>query len=269
MINNNFDGLLRGPTIIRSIRNDILINNQGTPILKRVAKILEKEKYSLSPKQRKILDQSAASFDEHRKACLEAKKIEEIELKKILAKTFQCGVEDIVEIKFHETSLTASLGHSAFQVEWQKTCDEDGVKVSEVLPAAGLTSERLNIRTANGVLPISIEDFALKKNGEIAEHENLHIQYRYLHPQEESNNKLTALEYRSQLSERSRTLSEKGDQEGFINLVREVTGDQLLLYLNELSSAALEKEVNILSQAFGENNHLYNVVFRKKIQAIK
>lgn len=268
MINNNFDGLTRGPRIISQIREDMQ-TDQNTPVLERVKKILEEEKYRLSPKQKRILVQSSISFDQHRKARQEAKEMDEPELKKRLAQSLQCNVEDIANVTFHEASVTASLKNSAFQKEWQRTCEYEGVGVDEVVYPEGLASERFNTQIANGVLPVSIENIVFKKDGEISRHENLHTQYRYLHPQNNAGEILKPTEYRSQLTKRSKELYQGGDQEEFIKLVRGITEDQLSIYLNELSSVALEKGTGILSQAFGDNNHLYNVVYRKKIQAIR
>lgn len=269
MVDNNFDGVLRGPSMIGKIRTDISANSSPIPIRDRVTQILQAEHYTLSPKQQKILEQSSTAFDEHRRSCDEAKKMDEGELKQMLAKSFNCDVTDIDTVNFHEASVTVGLGHSAYQKEWEKTCEIEGVEVSEVMTSAGLTSERLNIQIGGTTLPLSIEDMTLKKNGEIADHENLHTQYRYLHPREKVENQQTAQEYRASLTEKSKELYKKGDKKGFTNLIRRVAESQLSTYLNELSSAALEKETHILSQAFGENNHLYNVLYKKEISAIR
>ena len=269
---SDFQGLLRGPEMIIKLRQALQGGKLDQNTIQAIGEFFEKENYPLSQKQLKILHQSVASFEQHHRSAIKAKELysqNQEELKIKTAQLFNCHPNNITGITFHDTSITVALESEGFFEQWKKICDHEGINTDEVRRPDGVASDIWSVDIEGDTLPVSIEDTAKKKDSEIAGHENLHVQYRYLHPKEESFDGITPKEYQEQLTKRSADCVAVKDYDKFRQLVREVVSKQISIYLNELSSAAQERRRDTYNQAFVDNKNFYYVIFQKRLESIR
>src|SRR3989344_57276 len=86
---SDFQGLLRGPEMIIKLRQALQGGKLDQNTIQAIGEFFEKENYPLSQKQLKILHQSVASFEQHRRAAIKAKELYSQNQEKLKIKTAQ------------------------------------------------------------------------------------------------------------------------------------------------------------------------------------
>ncbi len=278
MKENQFDGLMRGHAIIRQIREGVKNSPRTTPISTIVNEVIIDNDYHVSAKQQKVLEQSLPTADEHRTATKRASwlvKHQPHALTSKIAQVLECSPESIGHIDIHESSITAVIENKVLAEECNRLnqmFEIDGYQASNI---AGLASERFKIKVQKKGLPFSIQNkkFTDSRHSHVAEHENLHVQYHYLHPKRdmEETSAQTPQEYVEELTKRSEKAIQNHDEDSFRNILREINHGQLYLFLNELSSESLTNHHDVLDQAFGgrEGTHSYTQIYERRLTKIK
>lgn len=264
-----FDGLRRGPEVLSQVRLAIDEASIHASIPDIIGQTLAQADYRLSPTQKDMIEMALPQIIEHKKAAGRAKnnarkwKPRE-QLKVSVARALGTKPDQIAGFHFHPASLTAVIQQEEFDRLYQIAAQGDGIEDREKASAGGFTSPAYQVQIKRGFLPISLMG---KASGDkhTAQHEDFHVQYRYLHPGDRESTGLSYKEYLENVEKEAKEKIEKQDACGFTQLVKETTHGLLQTYLNELSSYSLDGRQDVYQMFFRGENPLYGSI-RKTLQ---
>ncbi|MBI4078880.1 MAG: hypothetical protein HY429_01140 [Candidatus Levybacteria bacterium] len=252
----------KGPAVIRSLREKVAQEHFARDFtLGTVVDVLNKHHYILSRQQSELLGEPFNAFIAHNRAATYARSLykqDQGTFYRIVASAIGCSEENVAGIEIHPTSISIKVDSATFSTLWR----EDVTIQDKQVPAVGFTNEMFVLDLHGHSLPYAIVD-AKKARSSTPDHENLHIQYGYLHPRflrpAHVANKKQRQEDRKDhglLKEAQAAVSDNNET-AFTALVQGVTYSYLHDFLTELAASAIEGE-GVFDQFWGNGKHYYD-----------
>lgn len=275
-----FDGLMRGPEVLHQVRENLATLPKGASVEKMVQQTLIDNDYTPSAKQLDIMQRSFPFVQEHRDALQRVSTLFQerpermrTEMKEDTARALEGSPDNMYDFTLHATSVTATVAESVLVDEGIKINENFGAKVFDPDDCAGLTQASYLLKIKNKQLPFSLlnKRYANENNRHVADHEDLHVQYRYLHPEAsgESDENESQKPYLAWLQNYTKELVESNNKEAFSQLIKKITSNELELYLNELSSEALTNNHDVYNDIFSGGGYLYSDKLGLKLRTLK
>jgi hypothetical protein len=270
-----FDRLMRGPEVLHQVRTNLADLSKGASVERMVQQTLAEHDYAPSARQWQVMRRSLPLVQEHRDTLHRTRtlfKERPERIKEETAHVFNARAYEVLDLEFHATSATATVPLTVIIDQGNSINRDFGAEVFNAAACAGLTDEEYYLKVRKTRLPLSLKNkiYENEANGHVAEHEDLHVQYRYLHPgasgeTEENESQEPYLVWQQNYT---KELVANNSKDEFSQLVKDITSAELALYLNELSSEALTNHHNVYKQTFSGGGHLYANKFGLKLRTL-